>query len=111
VNTWGDTDRERAANAAVQAATPTIVAALKRWGVTGLQFFLAFGGEPVIWLVTSTDAEKNDVANHGFFVGEVRTLLLEAGLAPELATRASVTVESQETVDRDYESSWFSAMR
>ena len=65
----------------------------------------------MIWLVTNTDAEKNEVAKRGFFIDEVRTRLLEAGLSAELAARTRVTVESQETVDRDYQSSWFYAMR
>jgi hypothetical protein len=37
--------------------------------------------------------------------------LSDAGVEPDLAQRASVTVESEETVDRDFEGSWFYAMR
>ncbi|HVQ86783.1 MAG TPA: hypothetical protein VMT88_01255, partial [Actinomycetes bacterium] len=61
--------------------------------------------------VTTTDAEKATVVEHGFFRPEVLSALAGAGVAPDLVERAGVTVESQETVDRDFEGRWFYAMR
>jgi hypothetical protein len=37
--------------------------------------------------------------------------LSAAGVESDLAERVSVTVESEETVDRDFEGSWFYALR
>jgi hypothetical protein len=102
---------ERGTRQAVVRAIPRIVESLSASGVTGVQWFLAFQGEPVIWLVTATDADKSRVAEQGFFRDIVCRLLVEAGLPDVLASRVGVTVESEETVARDFESNWFYAMR
>jgi len=41
----------------------------------------------------------------------VRTILLACGLRDRDLDRLTTTAQSQETVDRDYEGSWFYAMR
>ena len=107
----GDAESERDTGTAVVAAVPVIIGSLAANGVTDVQWFLAFHGYPVVWLVTTSDAEKAVVAEHGFFRAEVLSALAEAGVAPDLLERVHVTVESQETVDRDFEGSWFYAMR
>jgi hypothetical protein len=95
----------------VTDAVPVIVRSLAAHGVSDVQWFLAFHGYPVVWLVTSTDTEKATVVEQGFFRRDVLSALAGAGVAPDLVERAAVTVESQETVDRDFEGSWFYAMR
>ena len=87
------------------------VESLSASGVTGVRWFLAFRGEPVIWLVTATDADKSRVAQHGFSRDIVCRLLVQAGLSDDLATRVGLTAESEETVARDFQGSWFYAMR
>lgn len=98
-------------SAAVTAAVPVIVDSLATYGVTNVFWFLAYYGSPVVWLVTTTDDEKATVVEHGFFRPDVLSALAGAGVAPDLVERAGVTVESQETVDRDFEGRWFHAMR
>ena len=103
--------RESETSAAVTSAVPVMRRCLARHGVNDVRWFLAFYGYPVVWLVTSTDADKATVVEKGFFRPDVRSALAGAGVAPDLVDRAAVTVESQETVDRDFEGSWFYAMR
>ena len=79
---------------ATARAVPRIVAALRDRGVTDVLFFLGFHGEPVLWHVTATDAQKAEVARHEFF-----------------RTQADVTVESEETVGRDFGGDWWAAMK
>ena len=108
----GDTgERDGATSAAVAVAIPAIVAATAGQGVVDAHWFIAFHGYPVIWLVTTTDADKDEVAARGFFRPEVLVALRAAGVRSDLVDRTHVTVESQETVDRDFDGSWFNAMR
>ena len=102
---------ERETGQVVVRTVPRIVEALDASGVVGVKWFLAFRGEPVIWLVTATDANKEVVAKHGFFRDRVIGLLREQGLPDYLAERVGVTVESEEAVARDFEGNWFYAMR
>ena len=96
---------------AIARAVPRLVDALGEWGITDVRWFLAFHGEPVLWLETRTDAEKAAVAARECFTEQVREILTEAGLDADLARRARVTVESAQSVERDFEGSWFYAMK
>jgi hypothetical protein len=58
------------------------------------------------WIVTTTDAERDRVAHDEELLRCLDAAASNAGFAP-----SSFTVQSQETVDRDYEGSWFYAMR
>jgi hypothetical protein len=111
MGTQDEDERNSQTSVAVAEAVPVIVGALAAHGVTDVQWFIAFHGYPVIWLVTASDDEKAAVAGRGFFRPEVVVALSAAGVESDLAQRVSVTVESQETVDRDFEGSWFYAMR
>jgi hypothetical protein len=68
--------------------------------------FLGFHVQPVVWLVTRLDAERHLVTEHGIPRDLVVRRLEEAGVRPDLAARAGVTVESEETVQRDYDGNW-----
>ncbi len=94
---------------AVVAAIPAIVAAFAK--CQGVRWFLAFHGEPVVWLVTETDADKAVLLDSGVLRSEVQRALSAAGVADELVVRARVTVESEETVARDFDGKWHYAMR
>jgi hypothetical protein len=113
---WGgnkteSNERENATSAAVAAAVPVIIAAGKSLGVAHVYWFLAFHGYPVIWLVTATDAERAKVAERGLLRADVLGALQDAGVQPDLVEQTHITVQSQETVDRDYENSWYYAMK
>jgi len=58
------------------------------------------------WIITSTDAEKEMLANDAALLPLLLKVAAEIGFAPD-----SITFQSQETVDRDFEGSWFYAMR
>jgi hypothetical protein len=73
--------------------------------------FLGFHVEPVVWLVTSLDAERDLITAHGIPRDLVVRRLEEAGVRPDLAARAGVTVESEETVARDHGGNWRVAMQ
>lgn len=102
---------DAATSTAVNVAVPAIVAAGAGLGVLNAFWFLALHGYPVIWLVTATDAEKAEVAKRGLLRAEVLAALREAGVQSDLVEQTHITVESQETVDRDYEGSWYYAMK
>lgn len=62
------------------------------------------------WLGTETDVER-DALRDGPFLADVREILESAGLPCGTARLERTVVQSQETVDRDYEGSWFYALR
>ena len=93
------------------AAVPEIVRGLGEYGVVNVYWFLAYSGEPVIWLVTDSDDQKSVALDHGMFRSRVQGLLAAAGVREDLARRAGVTVESEETVARDFAGSWRYAMQ
>jgi len=111
VSSGGPDGRKAATSAAVAAAVPAIVRATAPHGVTDAYWFIAYYGYPVVWLVTATDAEKAGVIAHRVLRPEVLAALGDAGVALDLLERAAVTVQSQETVDRDFGGSWYYAMK
>jgi len=84
---------------------------LKPVGVTRSWSSLGFHCDPVIWLVTETDAERDAVCQNGSPRALVVEHLLTAGVRADLAAYAGVTVESQETVDREFGGNWREAMQ
>ena len=57
------------------------------------------------WVVTSTDAERDRLAGDAELNKRLASVA-KAGFPPD-----SFTFQSEETVSRDYEGSWFYAMR
>lgn len=84
---------------------------LRSSGITRSISFLGFHCDPVVWLVTETDAARDAICRNGIPRPQVIEHLLEAGVRPDLAAAAGVTIESQETVDRDWDGKWHFAMR
>ncbi len=75
-------------------------------GVILVEFVVAFS-EPfyfAVWLGVPTDRERDAGQRDATVDGRVRRVVAEHGLA-ELWR--GFTIESQETVDRDYEGRWF----
>ncbi len=97
--------------AAIDTAVLAVVRKLERYGVTGVHWFWPEQGAPAMWLVTTTDAEKSMVVDHGMFATEVHAELSAAGVPFGVSNRATVTVESLETLDRDYHGSWAYLLR
>ncbi len=65
----------------------------------------------MVWLVTRLDVERDLVAERGVPKALVIRRLEEAGVRPDLAARAGVNVESEETVERDHGGDWRVAMQ
>lgn len=82
-------------------------------GVVRIEVVAAFPeqDEFAIWLCTATDQERDRLGLDQPRIDQVRTILLEAGFSPNQLHGLVTTVQSQETVDRDYEGSWFYALR
>ena len=84
---------------------------LKPKGVIRAIPLFGFHVEPVVWLATRSAAERDHVIEHGIPRDLVIQRLEEAGVRPDLAARAGVTVESEETVEREHGSNWRIAMQ
>ena len=65
-----------------------------------------------VWLVTASDAQRDVLlASREPCIDDVRDAFAAAGWPPEQLADVHTTAQSLETVDRDYESSWFRALR
>jgi hypothetical protein len=99
--------------AALEQATPAIVRALAPNGVVDVQYVVGFV-HPFsihVWLVTATDAERDALGSRNPGLPDVKSAILASGLPAEHATIDGTVAQSQETVDREYEGSWFYALR
>ncbi len=95
----------------MRRAARHLVAELKDQGVTGDYSFLGFHCDPVVWLVTRGDVERDKLLKSGLLRDLVVQRLREAGVRLDLAEQAGATAESQETVDRDFDGNWRHAMQ
>lgn len=82
-------------------------------GVTRVASVAAFPDVPGawIWLCTMTDAERDNLIEDPTIVSTGLSTLEDAGFVSSDTSRSGVVVQSQETVDRDFEGSWFHAQR
>lgn len=99
--------------ALLTAASPSLMREFSGDGVVRIDFVAAFPAQSgfAVWLCTSTDHEATQLRAHPALISRATATLAEAGFAaPELHDLV-VTVQSQETVDRDYSGSWFNALR
>jgi len=88
-----------------------VVQELEPQGVIDAIAFLGYHMKPVVWLVTRVDAERDMFTQQGIPRDLVAQRLDEAGVRSDLAARVGVTVESEETVDRDHGGNWREAMQ
>ena len=98
--------------ALLQDTTPTLLQVFGESGVTRIEFVSAFPSrdDVWVWLGTSTDAERDALTGTGPHVlSTVR--LVARGHGFEAAKVSGVTVQSEETVARDFGGSWFHALR
>jgi len=81
-----------------------------RPGVTRVEFVAPLPRPDVwVWLGTTTDAERDRLQARVAHDDGVRVRL--PALLGDALTVAGVTVQSEETVARDHEGSWFYALR
>ena len=99
--------------AALERARPHLLDLLAGHGVRRIEFVAGFV-EPYsvsVWLGTETDAERDVLPVDHPFREAVRQVLDSAGLPHGQAQFNGTVAQSQETVDREYEGSWFYALR
>jgi hypothetical protein len=96
----------------LQEMKPALLQAFRDWGVTRIEYVSAFPSQDDawVWLGTATDAERDALAGSDPQVlSEVRLIAERHGFLAEKVS--GVTVQSEETVARDFEGSWFYALR
>lgn len=97
---------------ALDSVESNIVEALGHRGVTRVEWVVGFirPFHVSAWLVTSSDTERDALPPQPFRE-EVHSMVLDAGPPSGDLGKLDTHVQSQETVDRDYEGSWFYALR
>ena len=99
--------------AALERVEPLLVEALQAVGVNRIEYVVGFvcPYRISVWMGTTTDARRDRLLTSGPHLELVRGILDLAGLPAGDVGEADTTSRSQETVDRDYEGSWFYALR
>jgi hypothetical protein len=67
-------------------------------------------GYLAFWIATKTDADAEMLRGDASFLPALRNALLAAGYPVDAVPYVRFPVESQETVDRDYNGNWNEAM-
>ncbi|TCC47895.1 hypothetical protein E0H75_24470 [Kribbella capetownensis] len=82
----------------------------RKQGVDHVEYVLAFSApfDVWVWLGTATDAERDTLAADRALDDRVRAAADRCGLAEIVRGTA---VESNETVDREYDGQWFYRLR
>jgi hypothetical protein len=96
----------------LQEMEPALLQAFRESGVTRIEYVAAFPSQDDawVWLGTETDAERDALAgSEPQVLSEVRLIAERHGFSAENVS--GVTVQSEETVARDFEGSWFYALR
>ena len=84
----------------------------RKAGVKRIEYVTAFPfqDDAWVWLGTATDTERDALADtEPQLLSDVRMIAERHGFPGEKVS--GVTVQSEETVARDYEGSWFYALR
>ena len=99
--------------AALERVEPLLVEALQAVGVNRIEYVVGFvcPYRISVWMGTTTDAQRDGLLTSGPHLELVRGILDLAGLPAGDVGEVDTTSRSQETVDRDYEGSWFYALR
>lgn len=93
----------------LHAARSAVRAEFADRGVARVDYVAALPDPDVwVWLGTQTDAQRDSLATANDLLAQVRQVLDEKVTGIDVT---GVTVQSEETVNRDYEGSWFYAMR
>ena len=93
----------------LDTARSAVRAELADKGVARVDYVAALPDPNVwVWLGTQTDAQRDTLATANDLLAQVRRVLAQEVTGIDVT---GVTVQSEETVKRDYEGSWFYAMR
>jgi hypothetical protein len=98
---------------ALDRAEPMLLDTLRKHGINHIEYLVGFV-KPYriyVWLCTDTDAQRDALPDHDPFLEEVRSVIDQAGMPHDDAHVEGTEKQSQETVDRKYEGSWFNALR
>ena len=97
----------------LEIARPNLVAAFAKDGVVRVEANAAFPhlDSVGICLCTTSDSQRDALGATNPQIERVRSLLIDVGFTREQLTDLATTAQSQETVDRDYQGSWFYALR
>ena len=96
----------------LQDMKPALLQAFRASGVTRIEYVSAFPSQDDawVWLGTSTDTERDSLAcAEPQVLSQLRVIAERHGFEPEKLS--GVTVQSEETVARDFQGSWFYALR
>lgn len=64
-----------------------------------------------IWVITETDSDRDAILAEGGLIRLIQDSLRAVNYPAEAIPYISGTVESQETVDRDYHGNWYLCMK
>lgn len=97
----------------LEKAVPAIIDAFRGDGVNRVEAVAAFPVQSGFGIVlgTRTDAEAGQLRRSPSAAARVRQLLAAAGFQDPEIGGLVVTIQSQESVDREYDGSWFNALR
>lgn len=97
----------------IEKCTPILEETFRPRGVIRVRWVASFptNGSASAWLCVTTDAERDAMRTDPHVGDGVRETLLAQGFPARDAAKSGAWIESQETVDRDFDSSWFHAMR
>jgi hypothetical protein len=97
----------------LDAARANLIARFASRGVIDIRFVTAFPDLPGagVWHCTTTDNERDALQRDDRLVDLTLTELRVVGFSAIDLASSVVIVQSQQTVDRDYEGSWFYALR
>jgi hypothetical protein len=98
---------------ALDQAEPMLLDKLQGHGINRIEYVVGFVRpyRIYVWLCTDTDAQRDALPEHDPFLEEVRSVINQAGMPQNDAHVEGTATQSQETVDRKYEGSWFYALR
>ena len=99
--------------AVLQSAKVQLLNQFANRGVLRIEFISAFPTQvgTHVWLCTRSDVQRDSLSKSSELEAEVRDLLRSVGLPAADVDASGVVVQSEETVDRDYDGSWFYALR
>jgi len=97
----------------LETARPNLLAAFAEDGVVRVEANAAFPHVDSIGicLCTTSDVQRDAMGRANPGIERVRSALMDVGFTREQLTELTTTAQSQETVDRDYQGSWFYALR
>ena len=104
---------ELSIHAALEEVKPMIVEALNTTGMVRVEYVVGFvrPWHVSLWLGTATDTQRDSLPKQNPYRTVVLDVLKSVGFSFDDISEIETTSQSQETVDQDYEGSWFYALR